>query len=394
MDDARLWARSTSRWWRSPSDDRADVHRRAGPRRLLALLAVAAGCDEDPINPMAARQPRVQAYGASDFYADGMGMRQPPAGTVPRQRVTGNPGAHHRQGRARDLRQPPSRSRSTRRCCALGQKRYNITCGTCHGPLGDGDSIVARQMALRPPPSLIDYADRPVGYIFEVDHQGLRPDGLLRRRAAGARALGGGGLRAGPAAQPDRHPGQGAAGRARPGSRRRLREHRPLQKFQGGGTWMAKAAAVGVIGFTGIALGRICRRPQGGPVLLPGGLHLLGGRGAGLPDPADDLPRLPGQVDGGASAGRWRPWPPPCRCSCCWPSRSWPSARAHLLLGESRGGRHLHRARAAHRCTHKHSYLNPGFFIVRTVVYFAVAAFIAWRLFGLSTRQDAPAIRR
>lgn len=37
----------------------------------------------------------------------------------------------------------------------------------------------------------------------------------------------------------------------------------------------------------------------------------------------------------------------------------------------------------------KHSYLNPGFFIIRTIGYFVVATIIAWRLFGLSVRQDA-----
>jgi mono/diheme cytochrome c family protein len=63
----------------------------------------------------------------------------------------------------------------------LGRKRYNITCATCHGPVGDGDSIVARQMALRPPPSLHQYADRAPGYIFEVISRGF---GLMASYAA------------------------------------------------------------------------------------------------------------------------------------------------------------------------------------------------------------------
>jgi hypothetical protein len=36
----------------------------------------------------------------------------------------------------------------------------------------------------------------------------------------------------------------------------------------------------------------------------------------------------------------------------------------------------------------KHKYLNPEFFVGRTVGYFVIAGFIAWRFFGLSTRQD------
>jgi hypothetical protein len=38
---------------------------------------------------------------------------------------------------------------------------------------------------------------------------------------------------------------------------------------------------------------------------------------------------------------------------------------------------------------HKTGYLNVGFFIARNVAYFLIAGFVAWRLFGLSTRQDA-----
>ena len=37
----------------------------------------------------------------------------------------------------------------------------------------------------------------------------------------------------------------------------------------------------------------------------------------------------------------------------------------------------------------KHSWLNVGFFVGRTIGYLLVATLIGWRLFGLSTRQDA-----
>ena len=69
----------------------------------------------------------------------------------------------------------------THKLLELGRKRYDITCGTCHGPLGDGDSIVARQMALRPPPSLHRYIDRPAGYIYEVITKGF---GMMASYAA------------------------------------------------------------------------------------------------------------------------------------------------------------------------------------------------------------------
>jgi mono/diheme cytochrome c family protein len=156
------------------------------PPALLPLLGATAivalggaGCDENLINPMADRQPRVAAYSASDFYQDGIGMRAPPEGTVPRQRITGNPGAATgKDGNNYVTTFPIKVDESLLR---LGQRRYNITCGTCHGPLGNGESIVARQMALRPPPSLMLYSDRPIGYIFEVASKG---HGLMASYAA------------------------------------------------------------------------------------------------------------------------------------------------------------------------------------------------------------------
>jgi mono/diheme cytochrome c family protein len=69
----------------------------------------------------------------------------------------------------------------SRELLELGHKRFDITCGTCHGPLGDGDSIVARQMSLRPPPSLHKYVDRPAGYFFEVITRGF---GMMASYAA------------------------------------------------------------------------------------------------------------------------------------------------------------------------------------------------------------------
>lgn len=139
----------------------------------LALLALSSlGCiDEDLINPMAARQPRVSNYGPSEFYADGIAMREPPRGTVPRERIVLNaPLTTGKDGEAYVTAFP---LKVDRPLLALGKKRYDITCGTCHGPVGDGDSIVGRQMALRPPPSLHSYAERPPGYIYEVITKGF-----------------------------------------------------------------------------------------------------------------------------------------------------------------------------------------------------------------------------
>ena len=156
-----------------------------------ALLSVAtSACDENILDQMADNQPKANRYRESKFFQDGLTMKAPPEGTVPRERITLN--ARMTTGRETD---GPIQSNGeplpvyvkaipvpvTRKLLDLGRKRYDITCGTCHGPLGDGDSIVARQMALRPPPSLHRYIEKPAGYIFEVATKGF---GMMASYAA------------------------------------------------------------------------------------------------------------------------------------------------------------------------------------------------------------------
>ena len=160
---------------------------------LLVSMSVTGGaCNEQLLNPMADhRQPRERAFRPSDFYADGLSMRGPPAGTVPRERRTMNPtlttGISGLTGQVAPNGERVVRYASkipvpvTPELLSLGRKRYDITCGTCHGALGDGDSIVAKQMSLRPPPSLHLYANRAPGYIFEVATNGF---GMMASYAA------------------------------------------------------------------------------------------------------------------------------------------------------------------------------------------------------------------
>jgi hypothetical protein len=166
----------------------ARVSRLAFALALVALTATA--CDENILDPMADRQPKANRYRESKFFEDGLVMKAPPEGTVPRERITLN--ARLTTGREAD---GPIQHNGeplpmyvtnipipvTRKLIETGRKRYDITCGTCHGTLGDGDSIVARNMALRPPPSLHRYNEKPAGYIFEVATKGF---GMMASYAA------------------------------------------------------------------------------------------------------------------------------------------------------------------------------------------------------------------
>ena len=151
----------------------------AGALPLLSAVA----CDENILDPIADRQPRVHVYKESVFFADGLSMRAPPDGTVPRERITMNPvlttGHEGETGQiAANGERVPSYAKTiplpvTRQLLELGRKRFDITSATCHGPVGDGNSIVATQMSLRPPPSLHKYSDRAPGYIFDVITKGF-----------------------------------------------------------------------------------------------------------------------------------------------------------------------------------------------------------------------------
>jgi mono/diheme cytochrome c family protein len=52
----------------------------------------------------------------------------------------------------------------------LGRTHFEITCAACHGLRGDGRSVVASKMSLRPPPSLVDapIAQEAPGRIYSV----------------------------------------------------------------------------------------------------------------------------------------------------------------------------------------------------------------------------------
>jgi mono/diheme cytochrome c family protein len=81
-------------------------------------------------------QRKLEAFEATSSFDDGKAMRSPPPGTVSRDR--------------RD----PVRPAVTTELLTRGQRRFDIYCAACHGVLGDGQSQVAENMLLRPPPSL------------------------------------------------------------------------------------------------------------------------------------------------------------------------------------------------------------------------------------------------
>jgi hypothetical protein len=177
---------------------------------------------------MAARQEKVLNYSESEFYSDGLAMREPPQGTVPRERIVLNPALATGKTMGADGKEayvttfpaeggpPADRARAA-------------SASTSPAPPATARSATATaswpaRCRCGPPPSLHNYIDRPPGYIYEVITKGF---GLMASYAGELpvrERWAGGGLHPRPAAQPEHPAGQGpargavqapAAGRAR-----------------------------------------------------------------------------------------------------------------------------------------------------------------------------------
>ena len=139
-------------------------------RALLATCLCLVACGDTTIVDPMERQPRGRPYAANAFFEDGRAMRQPPAGTVPRERTVGNPALAEGKVNGKDVEEIPIAV--TADLVHKGQKRFDIYCATCHGRVGDGRSLVAANMSLRPPPNLHERRGMAVGHYFQVVSNG------------------------------------------------------------------------------------------------------------------------------------------------------------------------------------------------------------------------------
>jgi mono/diheme cytochrome c family protein len=132
------------------------------PTMMLAAYGVTTGaCADRPSKhwdwERMRAQPRYEPYGASAYFADGMAMRVPPNGTVPRQV---------------EMAGTDSLTVTTPTAAMLerGANRFHIFCAVCHGERADGVSIVARNMDDPKPPSLLTPRTRafPPGQVAAI----------------------------------------------------------------------------------------------------------------------------------------------------------------------------------------------------------------------------------
>jgi len=115
-------------------------------------------------------QEKYLPYRANDMFADGRAMRTPPEGTVPRERLMGTPALTTGEVNGVPVVDVPAPI--TTELLKRGRHRYEIVCANCHGLVGNGDSMVADNMATRLPPSLVALTDKPAGFFYKAITQG------------------------------------------------------------------------------------------------------------------------------------------------------------------------------------------------------------------------------
>lgn len=138
---------------------------------ILAVVLAIPACDWDFERMI--DQPKFEEYEYNPYFPDRTTMQRPPAGTVSRSAVTGPPGLVRGLEGGSYVDQIPVPL--GRELLARGKNRYEIFCAPCHGVTGYGDTQVAANMTLRPPPSLHSDAIRgyPPGRLYQVVSEGF-----------------------------------------------------------------------------------------------------------------------------------------------------------------------------------------------------------------------------
>jgi len=155
---------------------KTEARGRAAGRRsalALALLPLAlglTGCTRDGKFQAISmwNESRVKPYEAGQGTDRTAGLRQIPAGTVPRGELLADTGRGSDNKPLAEFPMPVTKAVLQR-----GQERFNIYCSPCHGLTGDGAGVVAKRGFPHPP----DYAikrlrEAPVGHYYEVISKG------------------------------------------------------------------------------------------------------------------------------------------------------------------------------------------------------------------------------
>lgn len=152
---------------------------------LIVIAAAGTACRYDMQD-----QPRYKAFKKSDFFADGRSSRDLPQGTVARGNLREDKALYTGKKENADPNAPVQTTVDssgntlissfpndieefplpvTKEMINRGQDRYNVFCGVCHGPFGNGDGMIVRRGFPKPPTYNDDrLRNAPVGHFFDV----------------------------------------------------------------------------------------------------------------------------------------------------------------------------------------------------------------------------------
>jgi mono/diheme cytochrome c family protein len=147
---------------------------------LVGVCLVGGACRQDMQD-----QPKMKPYRSTSFFGDGLAMRQPIAGTIPRGYLRSDSVLF--TGKEKSAQSTPAPSPAsgnqnpyaddtdtfpfpiTDETVKRGRERYNIFCSTCHGLTGNGDGMIVRRGYRK---AANFHEDRlrqaPVGHFFDA----------------------------------------------------------------------------------------------------------------------------------------------------------------------------------------------------------------------------------
>ncbi len=148
---------------------------------LLGVCLVGGACRQDMQD-----QPKMKPYRGSSFFGDGLAMRQPIEGTIPRGYLRSDKalftGKKEKSAQSTSSSAPAGGNQNpytddtdtfpfpiTEETVQRGRERYNIFCSTCHGLTGNGDGMIVRRGYRK---AANFHEDRlrqaPVGHFFDA----------------------------------------------------------------------------------------------------------------------------------------------------------------------------------------------------------------------------------
>lgn len=135
-------------------------------RAVAILLALTPACEWDYERMI--DQPGARAYEGTRYLPKNAVLQPVPQGTVSRDAFTGPPALA--VGIENGSYVEDVAIVVTEEVLERGRNRFEVFCATCHGLLGDGESEVAENMRLVPPPSLHipRLRDMPAGQLFAI----------------------------------------------------------------------------------------------------------------------------------------------------------------------------------------------------------------------------------